>query len=162
FRSERNAYGYIKRHLQTAFPTLPDRSQFNRLIGQHGGAIQEFGLYLARCAGSQTAPYEAVDCMAMVARNSKRRGRGWLPGMAAIGYSNRVGWFEGFKLLTSVTPDGLITGYGFASGNVNDRPIAETFLAARCQPHPQLPTVGRPAAGPYIVDKGFDGRALRA
>jgi hypothetical protein len=27
------------------------------------------------------------------------------------------------------------------------------------QPHPELPSVGCPALGPYVVDKGFEGRA---
>jgi hypothetical protein len=161
FRTERGAYRYIARHLAGEFPTLPHRSQFNRLMRRHVAAIQAFGLHLAVCAGARSAPYEAMDCMAVVTRNAKRRGRGWLPGITAIGRSNRVGWFEGFKLLISVTPTGVITGYGFAPGNVNDRPIADTFLAARHQPEQRLPTVGQPATGPYIVDKGFDGRAQR-
>ena len=32
FTSERDFYRYAMRHLCDAFPTLPDRSQFNRLV----------------------------------------------------------------------------------------------------------------------------------
>lgn len=160
-RGERDAYRYILGHLRSAFPTLPDRGQFNRLMRQQIGAIQAFAIHLAGCEGAACAPYEAMDCTAVVTRNLKRRGLGWLAGLTAVGHSNRVGWFEGFRLLISVTPIGVITGYGFAPGNVNDRPIADTFLAARHQPHVRLPMVGHPAAGPYVVDKGFDGRAQR-
>lgn len=161
FLGERDAYGYVGRHLRREFPRLPDRSQFNRHLRQHVDAIQGFGLNQAARAGAQAAPYEVMDCMAVVTRNYKRRGLGWLPGQAAVGFSNRVGWFEGFRLLLSVTPSGIITGYGIGSGNVNDRPLADTFLAARRCPQPGLPMVGPPAAGPYLVDKGFDGRAQR-
>lgn len=161
FRSERDFYRYACRELGRAFPGLPTRSQFNRLLRRHTAAIQALAVHLAECQGARHAPYEAMDCTAVATRNPKRRGHGWLAGMAAIGYSNRLGWFEGLRLLTSVTPIGLITGYAFASGNVNDRPIADNFLEARCYPHPRLPMVGQPASGPYVVDKGFDGRAVR-
>jgi hypothetical protein len=32
-------------------------------------------------------------------RDAKRRGGGWLAGYADIGWSNRLGWYEGFRLL---------------------------------------------------------------
>jgi hypothetical protein len=32
FASERDFYRYASEHLREAFPTLPDRSQFNRLV----------------------------------------------------------------------------------------------------------------------------------
>jgi hypothetical protein len=32
-------------------------------------------------------------------RDAKRRGASWLPGLADIGWSNRLGWYEGFHLL---------------------------------------------------------------
>jgi hypothetical protein len=35
FGSERDFYRYAIRHLQEAFPTLPHRSQFNRLVRNH-------------------------------------------------------------------------------------------------------------------------------
>jgi hypothetical protein len=38
----------------------------------------------------------------------KRRGHGWLlGGRADIGWSNSLGWYEGFSLLTAVEPSGL-------------------------------------------------------
>ncbi|MCA1709627.1 MAG: hypothetical protein LC808_42655, partial [Actinobacteria bacterium] len=35
FASERDFYRYAEGHLRGAFPTLPDRSQFNRLVRLH-------------------------------------------------------------------------------------------------------------------------------
>ena len=42
FQSERDFYRYAKQHLVAAFPTLPDRSQFNRLVRQHTRTITNF------------------------------------------------------------------------------------------------------------------------
>src|SRR5512143_3687008 len=36
FESERGFYRYAQRRLRGAFPTLPARSQFNRLLRRHG------------------------------------------------------------------------------------------------------------------------------
>ena len=54
---------------------------------------------------------------------------------------------------------GGITGFGFGPASTKAQPLAATFFALRRQPHPGVPRVGRPALGPYVVDKGFEGRA---
>ncbi len=74
-----------------------------------------------------------------------------------IGWSNHLGWYEGFCLLVAVDPTGVITGFGFAPASTKDQPLAETFFAVRHRPNPRLPSVGSPAAGPYVTDKGFEG-----
>ena len=94
----------------------------------------------------------------MPTRDAKRRGAGWLPGLADIGWSNRLGWYEGFHLLLAVNPSGVITGFGFGPASTKDQPLAETFFALRRHPHPGLASVGAPACGPYVVDKGFEGQ----
>lgn len=38
FESERAFYRYAQRHWRGAFPSLPDRTQFNRLVRQHANA----------------------------------------------------------------------------------------------------------------------------
>jgi hypothetical protein len=93
----------------------------------------------------------------MPVRDAKRRGEGWLAGFADIGWSNRLGWYEGFCLLVAVDPTGLITGFGFAPASTKDQPLAETFFAVRHRPNPRLSSVGSPATGPYVADKGFEG-----
>ena len=50
FTSERDFYRYAQSHLRDAFPTLPDRSQFNRLVRDHldligGGGLAPSGGY---------------------------------------------------------------------------------------------------------------------
>ena len=112
---------------------------------------------MAGIMGTYECLYEALDSTAMVVRDAKRRGAGWLAGYADIGWSNRLGWYEGFRLLVAVSPEGVITGFGFASASTADQPMAETFLAARSRPHSRLSSVGRAASGYYVVDKGFEG-----
>ena len=47
FSSERDFYRYAQSHLRDAFPTLPDRSQFNRLVRSCAGLIEEVAVHLA-------------------------------------------------------------------------------------------------------------------
>jgi Transposase DDE domain len=157
FSSERAFYRYALHHLRAAFPTLPDREQFNRLQRKLRDVIVAFGLYLVDQMQAQACLYEALDSSGIPTRDAKRRGTGWLAGQADIGWSNRIGWYEGFHLLTSITPTGVITGFGFAAASCNDHPLAETFFAVRQQPTPRLPSVGAPAQGVYVADKGFAG-----
>ncbi len=161
FASERAFYRYAQRRLRGAFPRLPTRAQFNRLVRQHAPATAGFFLHVTDQLRPAGAPYEALDTAGVPTRNAKRRGLGWLPGVADIGWSNRLGWYEGFHLLTAVTPEGVITGFGFGPASANDHPLAETFFALRRAmpegPLPSVPSVGRPAEGCYVVDAGFVG-----
>lgn len=160
FGSERGFYRYAQRHLRAAFPTLPDRAQFNRLVRHHQGALVACFLYLGQLLQAQDCLYEALDSTAVPTREAKRRGNGWLPGIADIGWSNRLGWYEGFHLLVAVTPVGVMTGFGFGPASTKDQPLAETFFALRHHPETGLPSVGSAARGPYVTDKGFEGQDL--
>jgi Transposase DDE domain len=157
FSSERDFYRYATDHLQDAFPTLPDRSQFNRLVRSQVRLIEEVALHLATAMGARSRPYQALDSSAMPVRDAKRRGEGWLVGQADIGWSNRLGWYEGFCLLVAVDPTGVITGFGFAPASTKDQPLAETFFAVRHHTDPRLPSAGAAAWGAYVADKGFEG-----
>ena len=159
FGSERGFYRYAQRHLRAAFPQLPAREQFNRQVRQQHAAVVAFFLSLVQRLAAQHCPYEALDSSGIPTRDAKRRGAGWLPGLADIGWSNRLGWYEGFHVLLAVNPVGVITGFGFGPASTKDQPLADTFFALRCQPHPGLLSVGAPALGPYGVDKGFEGQA---
>jgi Transposase DDE domain len=161
FQSERAFYRYAQEHLRAAFPQLPARSQFNRLLRVHRDAITAFGLHLVQLLQGQQCPYEVLDSAAAVTRDAKRRGAGWLAGQADIGWSNRLGWYEGFHLLLSVTPQGMITGYGFGSASSHDQVLAATLFAARQTPTSRLPSAGKPAMGCYVADKGFAGARPR-
>ncbi len=111
FTSERDFYRYASSRLRNAFPTLPDRSQFNRCVRHYLHLIEEMALHLADVMKAQRCPYEALDSSAMPIRDAKRRGAGWLAGLADIGWSNSLGWYEGFRLLVATGPTGVITGW---------------------------------------------------
>jgi hypothetical protein len=136
---------------------LPHRSQFNRLVRNHLDLIEEVALHLAEVMEAQRCPYEALDSSAMPLRDAKRRGSGWLAGYADVGWSNRLGWYEGFRLLMAVNPAGVVTGFGFGSASTTDQQVAETLFAVRHRPERRLASVGCASQGIYIADKGFEG-----
>ncbi len=157
FASERDFHRYAESNLTDAFPTLPERSQLNRRVRSLAGLLEEVALHLAEVLGTRGCPFEALDSAAMVVRDAKRRGAGWLAGYADIGWSNRLGWYEGFKLLVAVSPTGVITGFGFCAASTADQPLAETFFATRHHQSSRLASVGSVASGCYVADKGFEG-----
>jgi len=162
FASERDFWRYAAATPRPLFPQLPHRTQFNRQARRHGAAIAAFATWLAGILGAAAAPYEAVDATAVPTRTRKRRGRGWLAGPADQGWGGRLGWSHGFHLLLAVTPDGVVTGWGFGPASGNDRALAETRFAARAGRLPGLPGAGRPARGADAVDTGFAGIAGEA
>jgi hypothetical protein len=90
FASERDFYRYAESRLRDAFPTLPERSQFNRCVRHYLDLIEEMALHLADVMKTQRSPYEALDSSAMPIRDAKRRGSGWPAGQADIGWSNSL------------------------------------------------------------------------
>jgi hypothetical protein len=158
FGSERGFDRSAQRHRRAAFPTLPERSQFNRLLRQHADAVVACFRHWGQCLQAQHGAAEALDGTAAPTRDAKRRGRGWLPGIAELGWSNRRGWYEGVDGLLSVSPIGAITGFGFGAASAQEQSLAETFLAVRHTPHPRLTSVGAPALGVYVTARGFEGR----
>jgi len=151
---ERAFYRSAQQDLRAAFPQLPVRSQFNRLLRQHRDAITAFGLHLVQMLQAQQCTSEVLDSAAAMTRDAKRRGTGWLAGQADIGWRNRLGGYEGFHLLLSVTPAGVMTGSGFGSASSHDQVLAATLFAARQTPTSSLPSVGLPAVGSDVADKG--------
>jgi hypothetical protein len=158
FGSERGFYRSAQRHLRAAFPQLPTREQFNRQVRQQHAALVAVFLHLVALLAAQRCAYEALDSSGVPTRDAKRRGAGWLPGLADLGWSNRLGWDEGFHLLMAVNPVGVMTGLGFGPASAKDQPLAATFFALRRYPHPGRPSPGAPARGPYIVDKASKGK----
>ncbi len=72
FASERDFYRYAKSNLRDAFPTLPDRSQFNRCVRSQARLIEEVALHLARMMEAQRSPYGArIVCPPK--RNGRKR-----------------------------------------------------------------------------------------
>ena len=161
FRSERDFYRYAQRHLRPLFPKLGARSQFNRAVRRVHATVVALALDCAHDLEPGTAAYEALDSLGAPVRHAKRRGSGWLDGLRGLGWSNRLGWYQGFPVLTAVNPRGVITGFGFGPGNTSDQALTETFLAVRHAETARLPSVGRTVSGYDVVDKGFEGERRR-
>ena len=85
-------YRYAMQHLRAAFPDLPTRSQFNRLVRQAHDLLVEVGQGVARQLAATGCAYEGLDSTALVTRNAQRRADGWLVGQADLGWRNRLGW----------------------------------------------------------------------
>jgi hypothetical protein len=162
FPREQAFYRDTRQPPHAAFPTLPHRTPCNRLLRRHQEVIVACFLHLVESLEGRHGLYEALDSSAVPPREAKRRGVGWLPGLADIGWSNRLGWYEGFHRLIAVNPRGVITGFGVGSASAKDQPLAETFFAWRRQPHPRGLGIGKPAWGPYLCDKGVEGQAAQA
>jgi hypothetical protein len=126
---------------------------------QQHAALVAFFLHLVALLAAQRCASEALESAAVPTRDAKRRGIGWLPGLTDSGWRNRLGWYAGFPLLLAVSPVGAMTGFGVGPARTKDQPLAEPFFAVRRHAHPRLPSVGAPARGPYVVDKGFEGQA---
>ena len=62
-------------HLRGACPTLPARSQDNRLLRRGHDVIVAVGQHRAHLLDGTTSPCEALAGMGMATRNLKRRGR---------------------------------------------------------------------------------------
>jgi hypothetical protein len=159
FAGESAFYRWARGRLRGAFPTLPHRSQYNRLLRRCQRAVIAVGQALSQLLDAPTCAYEALDSLGVATRTGKRRGYGWLDGRAAKGWCTRLGWFHGFQLLVAVTPQGAVTGYGLTQTTTSEQARADTFLALRHAPQPALPEVGGSACNVYLADMGFAGQA---
>ena len=95
FGSERGFSLSAQRHPRAACPQLPTREQHNRQVRQQQAALVAFFLCLVHLLAAQHCADEALDSSGVPPRDAKRRGAGWLPGLADIGWSNRLGWYAG-------------------------------------------------------------------
>ena len=155
----RGFYRAAPRPLWAALPSLPPREHYKRQGRQQQATLVAFLLSLVQLLGAQRCAYEALESAGVPPRDAPRRGAGWRPGLAAIGWSHRLGWYDGVQLLLAVTPLGGMTGLGWGAASPKAQPLAETFCALRHQPHPGLASGGAPAQSPDVVDKGFEGQA---
>jgi hypothetical protein len=66
FASERDFYRYADGHMRGAFPTLPSRPQFNRLLVRlYTQSIEEIAVKLGKMLEDKAHAYQALDSSAM-------------------------------------------------------------------------------------------------
>ena len=99
-----------QRHLRAAFPQGPSRAPCHRQMRQQPEALRAFCLPLVQFLAAPRCADDALDSSGLPTREAKRRGAGWLPGLADIGWSTRRGWYDGCPLLLAVHPVGGRTG----------------------------------------------------
>lgn len=161
FPSERAFYRYAEHHLTAAFPTLPDRSQFLRQEHLCVALIEQMADLLAQQRPHQDEElYQILDATGVPVRSIKRRGGGWLAGVADKGWCSRISSYMGFHVLMAITPAGFVTGFGFAPASVHDTRLAETFLGLRAHPSARLSSVGQPFPT-YVADRAYASEPLQ-
>ena len=148
FRSERDFFRFADVHLRPYFPNILSHGQLNRRIRALEPEMQAFQRNLAAtlCDGSEV--YHVLDTTLIPAIVRVRAcRRGLFAGQATFGRCvSRTEWVYGFKVALSVSPEGVVSSFGLAPANSDERPIGEFLVAYD----------GHDA---FLADKGFSSVA---
>jgi hypothetical protein len=144
FRSERDFWRFADTHLRQYFPKLLSQGQLNRRIRALEPQLGALQRDLAQTLAEPTTAYHVLDTTLIPAMVRVRACRkGLFAGQAAFGRCvSKTEWVYGFKVALSVTPESVITAFGLAPANCDDRPIGEFLVASD-------------GHGSYLADKGF-------
>jgi hypothetical protein len=131
WRSERGFVRYAFAHLRRFFPDMTTQSAFNRRLRRLWGAYILLQQAVAR-QFHRPGDCEIMDCAPVpIARGARSFHKGWLCDIASIGKGGNDRYFYGLHLLLVVDASGLATGWTLASGEVQDRWLAELLLSSR-------------------------------
>jgi hypothetical protein len=144
WRSERDFWRYADLYLRSYFPNLVSQSQLNRRIRALEPELQALQRDLADTLADGSEVYRVIDTTLIPAIVRVRACRkGLFAGQAAFGRcASKTEWVYGFKVALSVSPEGVITSFGLAEVNCDERPVGE-FL------------VELDGHDTYLADKGF-------
>jgi hypothetical protein len=144
WRSERDFFRFADAHLRGYFPNLLSHGQLNRRIRALEPELKAFQWDLAATLADGSEVYHVLDTTLVPAIVRVRACReGLFAGQAAFGRCvSKTEWVYGFKVALSVSPKGVIMGFGLAEANSDERPIGE-FL------------VSSDGYDAYLADKGF-------
>lgn len=144
WRSERDFWRYADLYLRGYFPKLVSQSQLNRRIRAPEPELQALQRDLADTLADGSEVYRVIDTTLIPAIVRVRACRkGLFAGQAAFGRcASKTEWVYGFKVALSVSPEGVITSFGLAEANCDERPVGE-FL------------VELDGHDTYLADKGF-------
>ena len=190
-RSERKVGRYAANHWRSYFPRLLSQSQFNCRARDLHGVFARLATLLAEetiATLHLDAPYEVLDGVPvpLMARSRGDRHRSFA-NEASLGCGGSDhDWYYGMKLLLTVTPCGMITGFALGPGGTEERWVADALLRWRALPMAGAPTLeevrpfvrtdharrpavgptgpmgpstgaGTPHARPILADLGFTG-----
>jgi hypothetical protein len=144
WRSERDFFRFADAHLRGYFSNLLSHDQLNRRIRALEPELKAYQWDLAATLADGSEVYHGLDTTLIPAIVRVRACRkGLFAGQAAFGRCvSKTEWFYGFKVVLSVSPKGVIMGFGLAEANSDERPIGE-FL------------VSSDGYDAYLADKGF-------
>ncbi len=144
FRSERDFWRFAHAHLRSYFPTLCSQSQFNRRVRSLALELRAFQRDLARTLAKSSAVYRVLDTTLIPAIVRVRACRkGLFAGQASFGRNvSKTEWVYGFKVALVVDPDGIVSAFGLAPANCDERPIGDALIA-------------QDRHDAYLADKGF-------
>ena len=144
WRSEWDFFRFADAHLRGYFPNLLSHGQLNRRIRALEPELKAFQWDLAATLADGSEVYHVLDTTLIPAIVRVRACRkGLFAGQAAFGRCvSKTEWVYGFKVALSVSPKGVIMGFGLAEANSDERPIGE-FL------------VSSDGYDAYLADKGF-------
>ena len=103
---------------------------------------------LAATLADGSEAYRVLDTSLIpaIARVRARR-KGLFAGQAAFGRSvSKTEWVYGFKVSLSVSPEGVVTAFGLAPANRDERPVGTSLISSD-------------GHGVYLADKGFSSAA---
>jgi hypothetical protein len=179
WKNERGMLRYVHKHLRHLFPLVLGQSAFNRRLRRLWGAF--LLLQDAVAAALVTAQdHEVMDGFPIpIAHGARAFHPGWLYDIARIGKGGNDRYFYGVRLLMVISRTGIATGWVLASGNVQERWLAEFLCSARArvpqlqgplhpethQPKVTPPTewmapvhsCGPASHKPVMTDRGFRG-----
>jgi len=149
WKSERGFLRYAHKHLRHLFPGLTTQSAFNRRLRNLWGAFLLLEQAVAQELGTPD-DFEIFDGVPVpVARGARSFHPGWFADIARRGKGGNDRYFYGMRLLLVLSRSGVAGAWTMASGNVQERWLAELLLSAQAG-CPQLlgphdPVTGQPA-----------------
>lgn len=148
--SERSFWRFICTRLRHLFPRAVDQSQFNRRRRALKPALTILQQGLTERLGADLERERLLDTKPVPVMLLKRHDdRGLIfDGQAAVSWcaAKRL-YYYGFKLVLSLTLDGVIVRYDLVPANIDDREAAAEVFEPGCR---------------YWADKGFYSRAWQA
>jgi hypothetical protein len=169
----------VRKHLRPLFPALRTQSAFNRRLRRLWGAFLLIHDAVAE-ALMEAGDYDVMDGFPIpVAHGARSFHPGWLADIARMGKGGNDRYFYGVRMMMVISQHGVATGWALASGNVQERWVAELLFRTRagvCGVHgpldPEthqptvtpptewmavLPSCGAPSPKPILSDSGFRG-----
>jgi Transposase DDE domain len=144
FRSERDFWRFASSHLRSYFPNLCSQSQLNRRVRALAPELRALQRAFARELAEPSAAYHVLDTTLIPAIVRVRASRkGLFCGQATFGRSaSKTEWVYGFKMVLTVSPEGVITAFGVGEAASDERSVGDWII--RQDRHDT-----------YLADKGF-------